>query len=342
MNETAVGLVAAGFLTLLVSVIASQFSGKSRPPPAKALPQPKRPQEARHTGYRVFTREFDQVAEPHTKVHDMLGPMSEEFRQESAAQWREFQTDTGEHKARLRMAAVQAAARIGASLPRDGRNDIVVSLLLDHSGSLRHRPILVTALAVYAAVECLSLLGIRVEILGFTTSRWKGGLSRDKWIAMGRRPGPGRLNDILYVVYRNAADSTPLDSGMFHTMLRRDMLKENIDGEAVEWAEQRLLARRERRKILILVSDGAPVDDSTIFENGDRYLPRHFEGVVRRIEREGRIQAGSVMHTSPVLPTFARSRACETVETLGEALLAQIEDMLLSEIAMVRTREEVG
>jgi cobaltochelatase CobT len=342
MIDLAVWLVAAGVLALLVSLLGSRFSRKSRRPARPALPQPKALQEARHKGYRVFTTEFDQVAEPHTAVHEILGPMSEEYRRESAAQWREFQADMDELKARLRIAAIQKSARIGMSLPREGRNDIVVSLLLDHSGSLRHRPILVTALAVYAAVECLSLLGIRVEILGFTTSRWKGGLSREKWISTGRRPGPGRLNDLLYVVYRSAADNTPLDMGMFRTMLRRDILKENIDGEAVEWAEKRLLSRRERRKLLLLVSDGAPVDDSTIYENGERYLPRHFESVVRRIEREGRIEAGAVMHTSPVLPTFSRSRYCDSVETLGEELLSQIEDMLLSEIAMVRRREEVG
>jgi cobaltochelatase CobT subunit len=341
MNGLAIGLVAAGFFAILASVLASQLSRKSSPPAGPALAPP-RPQVARHRGYRAFTTEFDQVAEPHSAVHDILGPMTEEFRRESAAQWREFHADTDGLKASLRIAAVQAAARIGQAMPRDTRNDIVVTLLLDHSGSLRHRPILVTALSVYAAVECLSLLGIRIEIAGFTTSAWKGGKSREKWIARGRRPGPGRLNDLLYVVYRNASDTGPLDMEMFRTMLRRDMLKENVDGEAVEWAEKRLLARRERRKLLLLVSDGAPVDDSTIYENGDRYLPRHFEGVVRRIEREGRIEAGSVMHTSPVLPTFSKSRKCHTVETLGDALLDQIEDMLLSEIAMVRRGEEVG
>lgn len=298
--------------------------------------------QPRHRGYRVFTTEFDQVAEPYHAVHGVLGPLSPELRQQSVAQWREFQADSDGLRALLRLSAVKAAARIGALLPPDGRNDIVVSLLLDHSGSLRNRPILVTAMSVHAALECLNILGIRTEVLGFTTSAWKGGRSREKWAAAGKRPGPGRLNDVLYIVYRNATDRSPLNMDMFRTMLRRDLLKENIDGEAMEWAERRLKARWERRKLLIHVSDGAPIDDSTVYENGDKYLPRHFEAVVRRIERERNIETGCVLHTGTQPPVFARARKCESVETLGEELLALIEDMLLSEIAMVRRRATAG
>lgn len=339
--ELAIGVAAVSMFAIGVAALARQVKKILRAP--DVVPTATRKiHEATHEGYRVFTTEFDRVAGSHADVAGILDAPSSEQHTASESQWKEFQTGLDGLKPRLLTLAAGSAARIREALSETNRNDIVVTLLLDHSGSLRHRPILVTAASVLSAVECLRLSGIRMEVLAFTTIRWKGGLARRKWIAEGRVPEPGRLNDLLHIVYRNAEDNGQLDMDMFRTMLREDMLKENVDGEAVEWAEGRLLARREKRKLLILVSDGAPVDDSTIYENGLKYLPRHFESIVRRVERQGKVEAGEIFHSNTEFPVFARARKCESVETLGDELLALIEDMLLSEIAIVRSRSAVS
>jgi cobaltochelatase CobT len=146
---------------------------------------------------------------------------------------------------------------------------------MDHSGSLRgQRAIIATALAQVVA-DFWSRLGIRYEILGFTTRSWKGGQSRQAWQAAGSPPDPGRLCDLLYIIYRSADSTNPGAPWTMHNLLRRDLLKENIDGEAIMWAARRLRDCRETRKLLVVVSDGVPADDSTLLANDPEFLVRH-------------------------------------------------------------------
>lgn len=159
---------------------------------------------------------------------------------------------------------------------------------------------------------------------------WKGGRSRELWRARGRPANPGRLNDLLHIVYRAAGETHPPERAVYHSMLRPDLLKENIDGEAVEWAEARLLSRPETRKLLIAISDGAPVDDSTLEENPTDCLVEHLRSVIRRIEFEEDIEATSIgLGDLPYNCSFSVCGSTEKVEDFGLLLLRSIENILL-------------
>ncbi len=163
--------------------------------------------------------------------------------------------------------------------------DTVVSLLIDNSGSMRGRPITVAAMCGDILARTLERCGVKVEILGFTTRAWKGGLSRERWVADGKPRNPGRLNDLRHIVYKAADAPWRRARKNLGLMLREGLLKENIDGEALLWAYRRLLGRPERRRILMVISDGAPVDDSTLSVNPGNYLERHLREVIRDIEK---------------------------------------------------------
>ena len=153
--------------------------------------------------------------------------------------------------------------------------DTVVTLLLDNSGSMRGRPITVAATCADILARTLERCGVKVEILGFTTRAWKGGQSREAWLAAGKPANPGRLNDLRHIIYKSADAPWRRARSNLGLMMREGLLKENIDGEALDWAHKRLLARTEQRKILMMISDGAPVDDSTLSVNPGNYLERH-------------------------------------------------------------------
>jgi cobaltochelatase CobT len=158
--------------------------------------------------------------------------------------------------------------------------DTVVTLLIDNSGSMRGRPITVAAMSGDILARTLERCGVKVEILGFTTRMWKGGQSRERWIAAGKPAGPGRLNDLRHIVYKAADAPWRRARKNLGLMLREGILKENIDGEALLWAHNRLIARPEQRRILMVISDGAPVDDSTLSVNPGNYLERHLREVI--------------------------------------------------------------
>src|SRR5919199_119216 len=162
--------------------------------------------------------------------------------------------------------------------------DTVVTLLLDNSGSMRGRPITVAATCADILARTLERCGVKVEILGFTTRAWKGGQSREAWLQAGKPPNPGRLNDLRHLIYKSADAPWRRARKNLGLMMREGLLKENIDGEALDWAHRRLLARPEQRKILMMISDGAPVDDSTLSVNSGCYLERHLRQVIEEIE----------------------------------------------------------
>jgi len=202
--------------------------------------------------------------------------------------------------------------------------DTVVSLLIDNSGSMRGRPISIAATCADVLARTLERCGVATEILGFTTRGWKGGQSRELWLAEGRPPNPGRLNDLRHIVYKRADEPYRHSRRSLGLMMREGLLKENIDGEALVWAHSRLLARPEERRILLVISDGAPVDDSTASANGGTYLEKHLRQVIGWIEGRSNIELAAIGIGHDVTRYYARAVTIMDAEQLGGALIEQL------------------
>jgi cobaltochelatase CobT len=215
--------------------------------------------------------------------------------------------------------------------------DTVVSLLIDNSGSMRGRPITVAAMSADILARTLERCGVKVEILGFTTRAWKGGQARERWIAAGKPPNPGRLNDLRHIVYKPADAPWRRARRNLGLMLREGILKENIDGEALMWAHNRLLGRPEERRILMVISDGAPVDDSTLSVNPGNYLEKHLREVIREIERIGSVELTAIGIGHDVTRYYRRAVTIVDAEQLGGVMLERLAD-LFEEEAVARTR----
>jgi len=205
--------------------------------------------------------------------------------------------------------------------------DTVVSLLIDNSGSMRGRPITVAAVSADILARTLERCGVKVEILGFTTRAWKGGQSREQWLAAGKPPSPGRLNDLRHIVYKEADAPWRRARRNLGLMLREGLLKENIDGEALLWAHQRLLARPEQRRILMVISDGAPVDDSTLSVNTGNYLERHLREVIDWIETASPVEIIAIGIGHDVTRYYRRAVTIVDAEQLGGAMLEKLAEL---------------
>ena len=202
--------------------------------------------------------------------------------------------------------------------------DTVVTLLLDNSGSMRGRPIMVAALCADILARTLERCGVKVEILGFTTKAWKGGLSREDWVKAGKPAGPGRLNDLRHIIYKSADAPWRRARKNLGLMMREGLLKENIDGEALLWAHDRLLARAEQRKILMVISDGAPVDDSTLSVNVGNYLERHLRQVIDEVENRSPVELIAIGIGHDVTRYYKRAVTIVDAEQLGGAMTEQL------------------
>jgi cobaltochelatase CobT len=202
--------------------------------------------------------------------------------------------------------------------------DTVVSLLIDNSGSMRGRPIMVAAVCADILARTLERCGVKVEILGFTTRAWKGGASRDDWLKAGKPPSPGRLNDLRHIVYKSADAPWRRARRNLGLMMREGLLKENIDGEALMWAHQRLIGRTEQRRILMVISDGAPVDDSTLSVNSGHYLERHLRRVIGEIETRSPVELIAIGIGHDVTRYYRRAVTIVDVEQLGGAMTEQL------------------
>ena len=202
--------------------------------------------------------------------------------------------------------------------------DTVVTLLLDNSGSMRGRPITVAATCADILARTLERCGVKVEILGFTTRAWKGGLSREAWLQAGKPAAPGRLNDLRHIVYKSADAPWRRARKNLGLMMREGLLKENIDGEALLWAHGRLLARSEDRRILMVISDGAPVDDSTLSVNTGSYLERHLRQVIGWIESRSPVELSAIGIGHDVTRYYSRAVTIMDAELLGGALVDQL------------------
>ena len=202
--------------------------------------------------------------------------------------------------------------------------DTVVTLLIDNSGSMRGRPISIAAISADILARTLERCGVKTEILGFTTRAWKGGQSRETWLAAGRPPQPGRLNDVRHIVYKKADEPWRRARNSLGLMMREGLLKENIDGEALLWAHSRLIARPEERKILMVISDGAPVDDSTLSVNSGSYLERHLRQVIGWIEAKSPVELAAIGIGHDVTRYYARAVTIMDAEQLGGTIIEQL------------------
>ena len=217
----------------------------------------------------------------------------------------------------------------------------MVTLLLDNSGSMRGRPITVAATCADILARTLERCGVKVEILGFTTRAWKGGQSREAWLAAGKPANPGRLNDLRHIIYKSADAPWRRARKNLGLMMREGLLKENIDGEALDWAHKRLLGRSEQRKILMMISDGAPVDDSTLSVNPGNYLERHLRHIIEEIETRSPVELIAIGIGHDVTRYYRRAVTIVDAEELGGAITEKLAE-LFSETNGPRPRPAAG
>ena len=219
--------------------------------------------------------------------------------------------------------------------------DTVVSLLIDNSGSMRGRPITIAAMCADILARTLERCSVKTEVLGFTTKAWKGGKSRESWLEEGKQPAPGRLNDLRHIIYKTADEPWRRSKRNLGLMLREGLLKENIDGEALEWAHKRLLARTEQRKILMVISDGAPVDDSTLSVNAGNYLERHLKQVIQKIELDSTIELTAIGIGHDVNRYYRKAVTIVDAEQLGGAITEQLAGLFDEEFNSSRYRKKL-
>ncbi|MFA5040928.1 MAG: cobaltochelatase subunit CobT [Bdellovibrionales bacterium] len=300
------------------------------------------------TTYRAFTTEFDEAIDAAELCHDeeltrlrimldrQVGPMQSLItrlanrlqRKLMAHQMRHWEFDLEEGLLdAARLARVIVSPSHPLSYKREKQmdfRDTVVALLIDNSGSMRGRPITIAAMSADILARTLERCGVKVEILGFTTRAWKGGLSREEWVKAGKPPLPGRLNDLRHIIYKSADQPWRHSRKNLGLMLREGLLKENIDGEALLWAAGRLVARPEQRKIMMVISDGAPVDDSTLSVNPGNYLEQHLHAVVSWIEGHTDIELAAIGIGHDVTHTYRRAVTISDTEQLAPVMTEQL------------------
>ena len=241
--------------------------------------------------------------------------------------------------ARLTRVIIDPTAPLSFKLEQDTEfRDTVVSLLIDNSGSMRGRPIMVAAVCADILARTLERCGVKAEILGFTTRAWKGGQSREDWLKAGKSPTPGRLNDLRHIVYKAADAPWRRARKNLGLMMREGLLKENIDGEALIWAHQRLVNRPEQRRILMVISDGAPVDDSTLSVNSGHYLERHLRAVIAEIEAHSSVELIAIGIGHDVRRYYRRAVTIVDVEQLGGVITEQLAELFDQEPRQAKGR----
>ncbi|WP_404481380.1 cobaltochelatase subunit CobT [Novosphingobium sp. BL-52-GroH] len=234
--------------------------------------------------------------------------------------------------ARLARVVVSPGQSLSYKIERDVEfKDTIVTLLLDNSGSMRGRPISIAAISADVLARTLERCGVKVEILGFTTRAWKGGQSREAWLANGKPAHPGRLNDLRHIVYKKADEPWRRAKKNLGLMMREGLLKENIDGEALLWAHSRMLARQEDRRILMVISDGAPVDDSTLSVNSAGYLEAHLRRVIEWIEAKSPVQLVAIGIGHDVTRYYRRAVTIMDAEQLGGTMIEQLAGLFEEE-----------
>ncbi len=301
--------------------------------------------------YHVYTREFDEVIRPldlcdpeeltrlrqtlDTHIGDLqrsVGRFANKLQRVLMAQqqrsW-EFNLEEGQLDT-ARLVRVLTDPMMPLTFKQESETpfrDTVVTLLLDNSGSMHGRSIRVAAVCADILSATLERCGVRVEILGFTTGAWKGGKAREKWVAGGYPTNPGRLNDLRHIIYKSADTPWRQSRTNLGLMMRKGLLKENIDGEALQWAHGRLLQRPEQRRILMMISDGAPIDDSTLSTNPGRFLEKHLRHVIAQIERQDDIELVAIGIGHDVRQYYARATTIHDVAQLADVMTSQFVEL---------------
>ncbi|WDI31286.1 cobaltochelatase subunit CobT [Hyphococcus flavus] len=311
--------------------------------------------------YKPYTTQFDEIAEAedlcdaeelqrlrrsldrqlenlHTVVARLANKLQRKLMAQQNRSWA-FDLDEGVlDAARLARVVVDPMQPLSYKMEQEQDfRDTVVTLLIDNSGSMRGRPITIAAICADILARTLERCGVKVEILGFTTCAWKGGKSREKWVDDGRPAKPGRLNDLRHVIYKSADAPWRRARSSLGLMMKEGLLKENIDGEALMWAHSRLLGRPEARRIMMVISDGAPVDDTTSSANGGAYLERHLREVIHYIETRSSIELLAIGIGHDVTRYYNRALTIVDVDQLGGAIIDQLAE-LFDEEAQRRTK----
>lgn len=281
---------------------------------------------------RLFEQLMQKVRQYHTVTSRLATKLQRLLLAQQARQWIYELEDGLIDNARLASIVVRPETKTIYKIEKDNEfRDTVVTLLIDNSGSMRGRPITIAALSADILARTLERCGVKVEILGFTTRDWKGGFSRKAWLDSGRSADPGRLNDLRHIIYKSADQRLNRARRNLGLMLKDGLLKENIDGESIQWAVQRMRARPEQRKILMVISDGAPVDDSTLSANSGGYLDAHLREVIRDVERAGDIELLAIGIGHDVTRYYSRAVTLHDVEQLGDTMLSEITRLFTKE-----------
>jgi cobaltochelatase CobT len=333
----------------------ADFSDSEQGADPRHPPTPSR-SEQRSPDYKAFTKKFDEVVaaeelcDPEelerlrayldkqlNNLSSVVARLANRLQRRLMAQqnrsW-EFDLEEGMlDPARLARVIIDPHQPLSFKQEKDADfRDTVVTLLIDNSGSMRGRPITVAATCADILARTLERCGVKVEILGFTTRAWKGGQSREAWLQAGKPAAPGRLNDLRHIIYKSA--DAPWRRARKHLglMMREGLLKENIDGEALDWAHKRLLGRSEQRRILMMISDGAPVDDSTLSVNPGNYLEKHLRHVIETIETRSPVELIAIGIGHDVTRYYRRAVTIVDAEELGGAMTEKLAE-LFSETA---------
>ena len=301
--------------------------------------------------YKAFTTRFDEIVEAEelcdeeelgrlrayldqqmaglqTVVTRLANRLQRRLMAQQARSWDFDQEEGILDAARLARVVVSPAHSLSYKVERDTDfKDTIVSLLIDNSGSMRGRPIAIAAICADILGRTLERCGVGTEILGFTTRGWKGGQSREAWLTAGRPANPGRLNDLRHIVYKRADEPYRRSRRNLGLMMREGLLKENIDGEALLWAHNRLIARPEERRILMVISDGAPVDDSTASANGGSYLERHLRQVIEWIEKRSTVELIAIGIGHDVTRYYERAVTIMDADQLAGAMVEQLANL---------------
>ncbi|MDR3516133.1 MAG: cobaltochelatase subunit CobT [Azospirillaceae bacterium] len=335
-----------------VNAEVGQGAGSDEP---GTMGQPWRPERGRNEpmqdGYKIFTAAFDEIVEADrlcdqdelTRLRMLLDQQLQNLqgvisklanrlqRRLLAKQTRAWEFDLEEgmlDAARLSRVVVNPVLPLSFKREKETDfRDTVVTLLIDNSGSMRGRPISIAAMSADILARTLERCAVKVEILGFTTRAWKGGQARERWIAEGKVATPGRLNDLRHIIYKDADAPWRRARKNLGLMLREGILKENIDGEALLWAHTRLIARPEQRRILMVISDGAPVDDSTLSVNSGNYLERHLRQVIEWIETSSPVELVAIGIGHDVTRYYRRAVTIVDVEQLGGIMTEKLAEL---------------
>ena len=304
--------------------------------------------------YKIFTTNFDEIAKAENlegldeiiKLRKNLDQQLVSFqnlitklanklqRQLLASQKRAWEFDLEEgllDTSKLTRVIIDPYSSLSFKKERDYEfKDTVVTLLIDNSGSMRGRPITIAAICADILSRTLERCSVKVEILGFTTKNWKGGQSREYWNKNGKPKSPGRLNDLRHIIYKSADTQWRISKNNLGLMLKEGLLKENIDGEAINWAFGRLKKRKEERKILMVISDGAPVDDSTLSVNSGDFLEKHLKKTVKYIENKGDVEILAIGIGHDVSRYYSKAIKITDVQELGDVMIEQLSGLFVN------------